>query len=305
MNPSLEELGNTLREARERLGLTQAEVERAIRIRAHHLEAMERGDFEKLPSPVQARGFLYNYADFLGLDADALVMKYAGTLRSARKKPSAQKTLGQMAPRPSVRVRSSPRRWFSFDMLIAGLVGIAVLAVLIWGIGRVRANLRTPEELAAAGGENPTPTWTSEGLPTDALLLGTWLPGTETLETPTPSPPAPVVIEPSNLVNVHLQIEKSAWVQVFVDGAQQFSGRLFEGDARDFQGRQEVKVITGNGAGVHVIFNGQDEGLLGGIDEVVIRIWTLGGMLTPTPTITPTPTPTPAETQVPQTTPTP
>ncbi|HHH81557.1 MAG TPA: helix-turn-helix domain-containing protein, partial [Chloroflexi bacterium] len=54
----MEELGRRLRERRETLGLTLEEVERTTRIRVPRLEALERGDFEAMPSEVQARGFL-------------------------------------------------------------------------------------------------------------------------------------------------------------------------------------------------------------------------------------------------------
>ena len=77
----MDDIGRTLQEARERLGLTLEEAERVTRIRVHHLEAIERGDLDALPSPVQARGFLNNYADFLGLDAEAILLQYADTLQ--------------------------------------------------------------------------------------------------------------------------------------------------------------------------------------------------------------------------------
>ena len=64
----MDDVGGRLREAREKLGLTLEEVERTTRIRVHHLEAIERGELDSLPSPVQARGFLRNYAEFLGLE---------------------------------------------------------------------------------------------------------------------------------------------------------------------------------------------------------------------------------------------
>ena len=78
----MEQLGAKLRETRQRLGLTLDEVERATRIRTHHLEAIERGDLDALPSAVQARGFLRNYADFLGLDPGDILLEYAEEIQS-------------------------------------------------------------------------------------------------------------------------------------------------------------------------------------------------------------------------------
>lgn len=44
-----------------------------VRIRKRYLEAMERGDFSHLPEGAPARGFVRNYARFLGLNPEAAV----------------------------------------------------------------------------------------------------------------------------------------------------------------------------------------------------------------------------------------
>jgi len=67
--------GEALRRAREERGLSLAEVERATRIRARHLAALENEDLSGL-SPVYSRGFLRTYARFLGLDAEELLARY-------------------------------------------------------------------------------------------------------------------------------------------------------------------------------------------------------------------------------------
>src|SRR5579872_4481844 len=75
-----EVLGSELREARLSRDLTLDQVERQIRIRAKFLEALEQGNNTALPSEVQARGFLRNYARFLGMDGDAMVARYDAAL---------------------------------------------------------------------------------------------------------------------------------------------------------------------------------------------------------------------------------
>ena len=69
-------IGDLLREAREARGHSLEDVEKATRIRVKYLEALESGDFGVLPSATQARGFLRNYAQFLGLDAEAVLARY-------------------------------------------------------------------------------------------------------------------------------------------------------------------------------------------------------------------------------------
>jgi hypothetical protein len=63
-------LGQTLRAAREGKRWDIARAERETRIRARYLTALEAGDWRDLPDPVYTRGFVRNYARYLGLDPD-------------------------------------------------------------------------------------------------------------------------------------------------------------------------------------------------------------------------------------------
>jgi cytoskeletal protein RodZ len=75
------EMGSRLQKQRELLGLTFEEIERHTRLRKHYLQALEAGDLKGLPSPVQARGMLNNYAVFLGLDPEPLLLLFAEGLQ--------------------------------------------------------------------------------------------------------------------------------------------------------------------------------------------------------------------------------
>ncbi|GAB4474716.1 MAG: hypothetical protein Kow00124_14980 [Anaerolineae bacterium] len=76
MADDLQSLGEILRQAREARALSLAEAEVQTRIRAKFLEALEQGDLSVLPSLAHARGFLRNYAQYLHLDADALIADF-------------------------------------------------------------------------------------------------------------------------------------------------------------------------------------------------------------------------------------
>src|SRR5437870_5023815 len=79
------EIGSSLREARGRRGLDLAEVEAATLIRGRYLEALEHEQFELLPVGSYRRGFLREYAEFLGLDGDTYTDEY--DLRFASQEP--------------------------------------------------------------------------------------------------------------------------------------------------------------------------------------------------------------------------
>jgi cytoskeleton protein RodZ len=65
-------IGEQLKQARLDRKLTIKNASQATTIRAQYLEALEADDFTSIHSPVQARGFLRIYAEFLGLDAELL-----------------------------------------------------------------------------------------------------------------------------------------------------------------------------------------------------------------------------------------
>ena len=56
--------------ARERKGVDLFRAERDTKIRARYLAALERGDYRELPGAVYTKGFLRNYAIYLGLDPE-------------------------------------------------------------------------------------------------------------------------------------------------------------------------------------------------------------------------------------------
>src|SRR5262245_1837216 len=66
-------IGQRLKSKREGERLTLEKVFEATRIRIQYLQALETDDLSVLPSPVQARGYLRNYAEFLGLDFESIL----------------------------------------------------------------------------------------------------------------------------------------------------------------------------------------------------------------------------------------
>jgi transcriptional regulator with XRE-family HTH domain len=281
----METIGQRLRQARERLGLSLEEAERTTHIRAQHLAALEGDDFAALPSPVQARGFLKNYADYLKLDTDRLLQDY-GTTPATRRPPAGR---AASAARPEFRVRR--RGWFSADLLVAATIALGTLALLVWGGGRLMASLRaaaTPVEQSSAL-LIPTPTNTSTAT-VEATSIGQPL---LAFEAPTATATLPPLNLPAGGVSLRLLVVQRAWIRALADGQQRYQGRAEPGAVIDLSADRQVEVTTGNAAGLRLTLNGADLGLMGGLDEALTRIWTPAGEITPTPTVTPTPTATP------------
>jgi len=66
-------LGQTFAAERERQGLARSDVAQRLHMSAYQIEALETGDFSRLPRGTFLRGFVRNYAKVLGLPAESVL----------------------------------------------------------------------------------------------------------------------------------------------------------------------------------------------------------------------------------------
>jgi len=307
------DIGKTLQDQRETLGFSVEDVERQIHIHARYLRAIEEGRLDDLPSTVQGKGMLKNYAEFLGLDTDALLLSYADVLhaRLSFKKKASPSKKGVLSIPPKW------RRFLSGNLMLSLLIVLFLGVVIIWSSllvfnreGDHAKGTSTIPGVAQVLLPSPTQTLTMTPAETleDEITVGVEgddddLP-TATL-TPEIQPTQPA--SAAGNVNIQLIVNQRAWMQVIVDGQEAFTGRVMPGSVHVFDGEERVELLTGNAAAVEVIYNQRDLGVLGLFGEVVNLVYTEEGSFTPTPTISPTPTitPTPEDTPTPTLTPQP
>ena len=72
----LASFGEELKREREIRGISLKEIADATKISKRFLEAIERNDHKTLPAPVFTRGFIREYARYLGLNCDEIVNRY-------------------------------------------------------------------------------------------------------------------------------------------------------------------------------------------------------------------------------------
>src|SRR5690625_697796 len=124
--------GQSLRDARERAGLSQREVAERLNLTAGQIAALEADDHAALSGPTFVQGYLRAYGRLLGVAGDELVARYRASLE------------GQSSPRRPVRQRPtldcghSQRYW--------GLALLALVLTGLWGWQQQRAE--EPPELA-------------------------------------------------------------------------------------------------------------------------------------------------------------
>ena len=296
------EIGAELRAGREGLSLHIEEVERNTHVKAHYLEALEQGTMDKLPSTVQTRGMLSNYASFLDMDVDAILLRFADALqvRHREMNPKLARKEGQ-----PILANMPPLRSFIAGDMIFG-IGMAVLLVgfVIWGINRV-VTLQSQQEIQSTAPSISDVLLASPDAslftPTATLLPVESFAGEAT----------PTIIIPTVNINVSVQVNlvavERAYMRVIVDGENVFEGRVVPGNVYFYEAENQIEILVGSGAAIRVVYNGRDLGLLGGFGEIVSNIYRADEVVTPTalPTTEVTITPLPTSTSIQSNTPIP
>ena len=213
------------------------QAEEATRIRAKLLDALENGDYARLPDPGYVKGYVTSYASFLELDPASLLAMYraetgvGGRSRDISPAEEAVKPRGQQHAVP----------------LTAAIIAVVVLAVLSLGIWAVVRAVRGPER------PPPIPTAGSQTATTTA-------PATDTASTDTPpattkSPPPVSALTPFTL-KVKVAQNGASWVKVTVDGLTAYEGSLAGGQSKELQVTKEAVVRIGKPSFVTVYRDG-------------------------------------------------
>jgi cytoskeletal protein RodZ len=292
-----EEIGKELQKQREALGLSRADVERQIKIREYFIYSLEHGQIDNLPSTVQGRGMLNNYASFMNLDAESLQIRYAEGLQQRRQE---RHEAEEEAKKTGITVVGKEpltgwRKLLTPDLLIGGSVFIVLFGLIVWGaIQVIRTSLPAAEPTIGAvseeatGVSTPSPTMMQEtsGTPAVGVQAGT----TQAMTTPLVNLQLTLTSSNTNPIQLVIVAYQRAYMKITVDGKEEFTGRVVPGNVYSYSGKTKITLLTGNGAALQVYYNQVDQGVLGFLGEVVEMEYTSREAVTPTPRFTATPT---------------
>ncbi|MCX7655754.1 MAG: helix-turn-helix domain-containing protein [Treponemataceae bacterium] len=159
----MESLGEKLRKARENLGLSYEDVYRDTNISIRYLEALEKEEFSQFPGEPYLLGFLRNYGEYLGLNAQELLSQYRSMKLQEQPVPIEQ-LLKDPEPSP---------RWPLLGIGFLALLGL-VGGVLVW-LFLIRGHAETVE--------NASPRKATEYTLTGGILKKRLYPGDSLLVT--------------------------------------------------------------------------------------------------------------------------
>ncbi|MEO1730569.1 MAG: RodZ domain-containing protein [Pseudomonadota bacterium] len=227
--------GPALRAAREARRLSLEHVAAETRIPIRHLQTIEAGDFDDLPSRTYAIGFARNFARAVGLDGDNIADQVRDEMGDVGPRYS---SVGQgMAPGDPAKLPSAGLAWFGAIAALILAIGVIAFASTYFGAGTGPGSLIADtgdETLAQADG----------GAATDAAVQ-------ETVATP---------LSADGQV-VFTALEDGVWVRFYEEGgdrlfeAQMATGDVFEvplsaSEPRINTGRPDAFSITIDGRAV-------------------------------------------------------
>lgn len=149
----MSESGTQLKQARESRGMTLHQVAAATKISISVLEAIERGDFHRLPGGIFSRAFVRSYALEVGVNPDDLVTTFAAELEAAT--PAAAEAVRPDVTDDDIAFLERQRRASLF--LRVGLVVVALLLIgsfVYWRMTRA-GNSNSPATHQSTGVSAP------------------------------------------------------------------------------------------------------------------------------------------------------
>jgi cytoskeleton protein RodZ len=276
------EIGRLLEQKRKERGLTLEEVEQATKIRKRYLTGLECEDYAILPDTVYARGFLKTYANYLGLDGEALSQHLKSSTKARREReiaydPKPESDFEKPLITPSG-LRGAQKRKVSTSVIVTPIVAVLALAAVIGTLYFVGRGVQVSKEGNQPSGESPPRQEQQNvagrekapeaGSAKEGAVGSTGGEQEKGVAAKQSAPPDTLRV----LVNVR---ERPSWILIRTDGTAAYEQVAQPGFSRTFEAQQRLFIKSGDAGAVRVEINGQDEGALGGPGEIVARNYTL------------------------------
>lgn len=275
-------LGQKLKEAREKKGISLNEVAVATKINIKILSAIEDGDVKSLPQKTFLRGFIRSYASYLKLDVNEVLNEFHENIGSTR--PVVKTDPPSLPEESSQQTEGKSARKIIFFIIGAVLVGASALIFeVIKKYEResvVTANVIPPPSPAVVedfsipaepsiAAEAPSPAL--QETPQESIVVSpiplisqSPLPPQQPVEEkpqPLPSPQPQDKARPSQ--EIIFEAFDQVTIEVFSDGLKNQTLNMQGGQIRTVKLRGKVSIEISNGGAVNVIHNGRDRGVPG------------------------------------------
>lgn len=279
-------IGRFLEQARKERGLSLEEVEQATKIRKRYLAGLESEDYAMLPDAVYAQGFLKTYANFLGLDGEALSRQLKSRRKPRRERginyntqPESDFAEPLIAPRG---LQGTEKRKVPTSAIVTLLVAVLVLAAVIgalYFVGRgVQASRADGDNPQAAAGKNP-PRHEQQKVADKEKVPEADRATKDAAEKAASDQQRPEEarqpVPPDSLQVIISVRDRPSWLLIQTDGSTAYEQVAQPGYSETFEAGRRLYIKCGDAGAVNVEINGQDLGTLGPTGTIVERNYTL------------------------------
>ncbi|HHX74229.1 MAG TPA: helix-turn-helix domain-containing protein [Firmicutes bacterium] len=228
-------IGQELREARERLGLTVDNITERTMIPKKYLLALEEENYKVFPGEVYLKGALRTYATELGLDAREMLDLYHRSTHTATEEPAAAPRVVKKRKRRKIKIFKS----LTATVLVLLLAGCTYLLVRFINDRFLQADPPpvVEEEPEPQNSEPPSPQEEEPDLP---------VPEEVTVERDTTSTEIRYLVRNAETLEADMSFSGPCWISVHTDGQETFQGTLQQGQARAAAAAQELRIRIGN-----------------------------------------------------------
>ena len=251
--------GSTLREARERRGITLRQIANATKIAVSVLDALERNDISKLPGGIFGRAFVRSYAIEVGLDPEKTIQDFIAQF------PHDSVTVGHPTTQQiedNESLESDRRTASTFLRLIGVSIPVAAAVLYFTTSGRLLPGASAPAPATSAA---------AAAVPQADRETPQAATGGPSGYTPSLRGEAPR----GDSLRVGLVATRACWVSLGVDGEKPVQRLLQAGDRENLEIRRELLLTAGDAAAVTMTINGVGARPLGKPGEVVTTRVTL------------------------------
>ncbi|NMC73999.1 MAG: helix-turn-helix domain-containing protein [Geobacteraceae bacterium] len=240
-------VGSRLRLAREKKGLSLEDAARVTRISKGYLDALEEGNYSRLPSDAYARGFLRAYAQFLGIEAQIVPGLYPGGVPSPSQSETLKLTAGECR---DTTMSWGSKRWV-FVLLAGGCVLCAAAVLFFRFHGRAIEKKKEnslvvpPVMTSASSSQQP-----KSEVPPEKVGLRFTPPEASDI------PPVPLVSREKGIV-LKMKALEDGYLVVTIDDMVSQQYDLRAGDVIEWKAERVFSLDLDNAGGVEAELNGK------------------------------------------------
>ncbi len=246
-----------LKALREASGLSLPDIFETTRVGLIYLAAVESGEFNRLPPPVYARNFIWEYARTVGIDEKPILDRYEKYLESL--KPTVKETEIQK-PWPETGARNR--------FLFASLAAVIIAGALVSALFLYDRAGKPASPPPVADSPSPAPVM-PEPAPTAAVPAASAQATTAGSVTASPGAAIQSPAAAGKMYHLVIEARELTWIRITEDRNPAYQALLKPGDKIERMASDYFQLDIGNAGGINLTFQGKSLGSLGKPGQII------------------------------------